>query len=116
MQGKSLEDRRFREELHEMFENQAHRIENASRALRVMAHPARLKILCVLRTGEHNVGELATYTGLAQATLSQHLCLLKDRGLLTSRKEGVYHYYQIKDEGIVRLFELIKEVFCEADA
>ena len=95
-----------------LFEHQEENIEKAVRCLKVLAHPARLKIICVLQTGEHSVQQLEQYVGIAQATLSQHLSLLKDRGILTSRRQGNFSLYRIADEDMIRMFELIKKIFC----
>ncbi|PCJ20028.1 MAG: transcriptional regulator [Candidatus Cloacimonadota bacterium] len=102
----------LKSQLNDMFNEQAEHIENASRALKVLAHPARLKILCVLKEGEQNVRCLEEYTGLAQATLSQHLSVLKDRGVLVSKRKGNFSYYNVKNENIIKLFNQIQETFC----
>lgn len=106
-------DKDFKNNLDQMFSEQGEHINNASRALKVLAHPARLKILCVLKEGEQNVRCLEEYTGLAQATLSQHLSILKDRGVLVSKRIGNFSYYNVKNESIVKLFDQIQATFCQ---
>lgn len=103
----------MKSELNELFGKQESNIEVASRALKVMAHPARLKILCILRDGEKNVQSLEFLTDLAQANLSQHLSLLKDRGLVKSRRDGNFSFYRIADDRVLGLFEQVKEIYCE---
>ena len=98
--------------LADIFENQEENIEKAVRCLKVLAHPARLKIICVLKTGEHSVQQLEEYVGVAQATLSQHLSLLKDRGILTSRRQGNFSLYRIANDDMVNLFDMIEKLFC----
>ena len=99
--------------MRDMFEHHEKDIERAVRSLKVIAHPARLRILCVLSTGEHTVQELEKYVGVSQSTLSQHLSLLKDRGIAKSRRDGNYSFYSVADPGYIRLFTLVKEMFCQ---
>jgi ArsR family transcriptional regulator len=98
--------------LNELFVEQADNIENAVRSLKVIAHPVRLKILCVLINGESTVQTLEKYVGIAQATLSQHLSLLKDRGILTSTREGNFSVYRLANRQIADLFEMIRHIYC----
>ena len=99
-------------ELDLLFGEQDENIETAAQCLKVLSHPARLRILCVLRGGEQTVQNLEYYTGIRQTTLSQHLSLLKSRGLLVSRREATYSFYRISNENIIELFDLIKEIYC----
>lgn len=71
----------------------------------------RLKILDVLGSGEaYTVSELAERTGIAQSTLSQHLKLMRDRGVLSRTKDGVHNYYRVTDMRIIEGIELVREV------
>mgnify|MGYP000719399867 CR=1 FL=1 len=99
-------------ELVQLFGEQEENIETAAQGLKVMSHPARLRILCALREGEQTVQNLEYYTGIKQSTLSQHLALLKSRGVLVSRRETTYSFYSFSNDQITKLFDLIKEVFC----
>ena len=98
--------------LDHLFVEQAGNIENAVRSLKVVAHPVRLKILCVLKDGESTVQALEKYVGVAQATLSQHLSLLKDRGILASTREGNYSVYRLANHKVADLFDMIQQLFC----
>ena len=102
----------LKSELTKLFGEQEENFENAAHFLKVMSHPARLRILCALREGEQTVQNLEYYTGIRQTTLSQHLSLLKTRGVLSSRRESTYSLYRFSNEQITGLFDLIKEVFC----
>ena len=99
-------------ELDQLFGEQNINIEIAAQCLKVMSHPARLRILCALRQGEQTVQNLEYYTEIKQSTLSQHLALLKSRGVLVSRRETTYSFYRFSNDKITQLFDLIKEVFC----
>ena len=101
-------------DLRSLFVDQQENINKATKCLRVLSHPAWLKILCILQQGEQNVQHLEYLTGLKQATLFQHLSLLKLHNVLNLRREGNYSYYQIADERFQRLFEMVKSIFCQA--
>ena len=105
--------RSLRDELNQLFGSQERNIDQATRSLKVLAHPARLKILCALRTGELTVQDLEYYTGLKQTTLSQHLSLLRARDIVTSRREANFSFYRIANDRILELFELIKDIYCK---
>ena len=73
-----------------------------------MAHPKRIQILRVLKGGEKSVNDLAKVTGIPQANMSQHLSLLRQLGLLSTRREGTNIYYSISDHRIVEACELVR--------
>ena len=102
----------LKRELEQLFGEQVANIETAAQCLKVMSHADRLRILCVLREGEQTVKNLEYYTEIKQATLSQHLALLKSRGVLVSRRETTYSFYNFSNDQIIQLFDLVKEVFC----
>ncbi len=77
---------------------------------KILSNPIRLEILNLLRGGEKTVGELVAAADLRQANLSQHLALMRQRGVLLARREGANVYYGISDPKIVRACELIREV------
>lgn len=74
---------------------------------RVLAEPARLQLLDVLREGEKSVTELMAATGLRQANVSKHLQLLYGAGFVVRRKEGLHVYYRIADEAIFQLCSIM---------
>ncbi|HSH42607.1 MAG TPA: metalloregulator ArsR/SmtB family transcription factor [Arenicellales bacterium] len=89
-------------------------IDQASRSLKAMAHPLRLKILCILcRTGEIGVQELVDRVGTSQSNISQHLSILRDKGILECRKEANKVYYRIRDPNIFKLMTSLRSAFCE---
>lgn len=61
----------------------------------VLADPSRLELLHLLGAGERTVGELVTATGLRQANVSQHLALLRQRGIVVPRRDGTTVYYTL---------------------
>ena len=102
----------LKSKLEQLFGEQEENIETAGQCLKVLSHPGRLRIMCALRGGEQTVQNLEYYTGIRQTTLSQHLSLLKSRGVLVSRRETTYSFYRIANDQITELFDLIKEIFC----
>ncbi|MEE2599806.1 MAG: metalloregulator ArsR/SmtB family transcription factor [SAR324 cluster bacterium] len=98
----------LKEELEQLFCSQEENFEIAAKSLKVLSHPARLRILCALRSGEQTVQNLEYFTGIKQTTLSQHLSLLKNSGVLVSRREATFSFYRISNKKIIELFDLIK--------
>lgn len=91
-------------------------IERASRSLKAMSHPIRLKILCVLSDREVSVQDIVEYVGTSQSNISQHLAILKDKGILQSRKDANRVYYRVGDVRTLRLIEMMHDVFCNEQA
>ncbi len=92
-------------------------IDIASRALKAMAHPLRLKILCILGTTldekqEISVQDLVERVGTSQSNISQHLSILRDKHILVSRKDANKVYYRIGEENILHLIEAMQIAFC----
>lgn len=91
-------------------------IHQAARSLKAMAHPLRLKILCILGSAtEVSVQEIVEQVGTSQSNISQHLSILREKGILNSRKDANKVYYSINDPRIVRLIGSLRDAFCTAD-
>lgn len=78
-------------------------LEDASRSFKAISHPLRLKILCVLGRDELSVQEILSIVGTTQSNVSQHLCLLKDKGIVASRKDANRVYYSVKNETVQKI-------------
>ena len=78
-----------------------------------MAHPKRIQIIAMLKGGEKTVNELAKLTGIPQANMSQHLSILRQLGLLVTRRDGTNIYYSISDDRIVEACELVRSCIGE---
>ena len=89
-------------------------IEIASRSLKAMSHPLRLKILCTLGGQEISVQDIVDNVGTSQSNISQHLAILRDKGILSSRKDANKVFYRVGDERTLRLIGMMQEVFCSA--
>lgn len=79
----------------------------------VFSHPTRLEILCLLREGEHSVGELAQALGLGMGNLSQHLAMMRERRILESRKEANQVFYRVANAKLLKAFDLLREILLE---
>ena len=95
----------------EFIENDEH-IEQASRALKAMSHPLRLKILCVLGDKEVSVQDIVDNVGTSQSNISQHLAILRDKGVLRTRKDANRVYYRVSDTRTLQLIGMMRDVFC----
>ena len=80
---------------------------------KTLANPIRLEILNLLRGGERSVNELTVLTGRAQATVSQHLAVLRQRGVVLARKEGINVYYEIANPKMIQACDMIRGVLFE---
>ncbi len=87
-------------------------IREASAAMQAMAHPLRLKILCLIGNQEVSVLEIVDAVGTTQSNISQHLGVLRDHGILHSRKEANKVFYRVQDERILKMIALTREIFC----
>ncbi|KKL84294.1 hypothetical protein LCGC14_1966160 [marine sediment metagenome] len=92
----------------------AHRLyERHAEMCKIFSHSARLEILSTLRSGEMSVGELAERIGLRLSNVSQHLAMMRDRGVLTTRREGTTVYYQVANPRMLEAFDILREVLFE---
>jgi DNA-binding transcriptional ArsR family regulator len=87
-------------------------IEQAAQAIKAMAHPLRLKILCLLGSQELSVQGIVEHVGTTQSNISQHLAILRDKDVLATRKEANFVYYRINDARTLKLVDMMREVFC----
>ncbi len=84
----------------------------AALAMKSIAHPLRLKILCVLADGELSVQDIVDNVGTSQSNISQHLAILRDKGVLYTRKDANRVFYRIDDPRIIKLVTMMRDVFC----
>ena len=80
---------------------------------KVFSNPTRLEILNLLRDKEMSVTELIKKTELSQANISQHLSIMKSKGIVTSNRRGKNVYYKITNLKIIKAFGIIREILTE---
>lgn len=93
-----------------MNESTRKRYEARARVAKAMAHASRLLILDLLQTGERCVGELTEAVGADQSTVSKHLAVLKDVGLVDVRRDGALNYYRVSCGCLDGFFSCLENV------
>lgn len=88
--------------------------ESAAGLLKAMANPARLQILCVLGEGELSVGQLNQRIPLSQSALSQHLAVLREDQLVSTRRESQTIYYAVRNGPALDVIRVLHSHFCSA--
>jgi len=83
----------------------------AAALLKALSNEKRLMILCRLGDRELQAGALCPLVGLSQSALSQHLALLREEGLVATRREGQSIFYHIADPAVVRVIATLAEIF-----
>ena len=82
--------------------------EQISEILKAIAHPARMEIIVRLKEDGCNVSEIQRNLGLPQSTISQHLRVLKNAGVLSSRREGTKVCYNVEMKEVIRIIEALR--------
>jgi ArsR family transcriptional regulator len=80
---------------------------------KVVTSPVRIQILDLLRDGEHTVSDLAESLGVPQPNVSQHLGIMRAKGILLARKEGVSVHYRLANPKIIKAFDIMREMLIE---
>jgi DNA-binding transcriptional ArsR family regulator len=85
----------------------------ASNTCKILANAKRLQILDLLRSGEMSVSNLAEEMGLREANVSQHLALMRQKGILSTRRDGVTVYYYLTNLKVIQAYDIMTEVLCD---
>jgi len=80
---------------------------------KTLAHPIRLAILHCLKNGEKTVNDLVETIGASQSNISQHLAIMRQRQIVTTRKVGSTVYYQVSSLKISQACDMVREVLVE---
>lgn len=86
--------------------------EDAARFLKLMANPHRLMVLCHLLEAEMSVSEINEHLPLSQSALSQHLAVLRNSGMVQTRREQQTIYYSLANQGVHAIIAELYEQFC----
>lgn len=84
----------------------------ACSVMKVLSNPDRLLLLCQLMEGEKNVSELQELVGIGQPTLSQQLGVLRNEGLVSTRREGKNIYYSLASTQVQAIMAVLYEQYC----
>jgi len=94
------------------FETMASHAGEAAALLKSLAHPARLLVLCRLVDGEATVTELQALGSLTMSALSQHLAVLREAGLVQTRREAQAIFYSLADSPALGVMHALHEAYC----
>ena len=84
--------------------------------LRTLANRNRLMLVCTLVEGEYSVGQLEEMLGIRQPTLSQQLTVLREAGLVETRRDAKQVFYRLTAAKAARLVEALHQIFCSEEA
>ena len=94
----------------------ARHAEDAAQFLKMMANPHRLMVLCHLLDAEMSVSEINAQVPLSQSALSQHLAVLRNSGMVQTRRSQQTIYYSLANEGVHAIIAELYEQFCAPQA
>ena len=97
-----------------MDEKTKYQLEARARIIKAMAHPARLFIIQTLQNGERCVCDLTEMIGSDISTVSKHLSLLKNAGIVQDQKRGNQVFYQLRTPCILRFLQCVESVLQES--
>ena len=83
--------------------------EHVAEVLKAVAHPVRLQIIELLETREMCVSDIVKAVGGKQAVTSQQLNMMRDKGVLSCRRDGMRVYYRIENENVIKLLHCISD-------
>jgi len=81
-----------------------------AKVVKAMAHPVRLMVIEFLKNGEHSFSEVFNLFKLDKSTVSKHLLVLKEAGIITSRKEGTDMIYKLEVPCVIDFFSCVTAV------
>lgn len=87
-------------------------IEKVARCMKALAHPLRLKVIFALNDQELSVQELVEAVGTTQSNVSQHLTIMREKNILSSRRDANQVFYSVGDCKVLDLVALTKTIFC----
>jgi len=93
--------------------NKRNIFEMQAEVCKTIANPKRLEIIHALKDGEKTVSELVEMLGVPKANVSQHLSVMRTKGVLVNRRDGVNIYYSISNRKVIEACTLMKDVLTE---
>ncbi len=89
-----------------------HSAKTIAQVMGAMAHPTRMKILCMLANREQTVNDLLAEIGTSQSNISQHVDALRRAGLIRSRRNRYYVYCSLAHSEMERIILMVRDLFC----
>lgn len=90
--------------------------DTAADLLKALANPQRLRVLCLLIEGERSVSQINQRVPLSQSALSQHLAVLREKGLVDTRKQAQTVFYRVAEGPVHRIIQTLHEIYCAVGA
>jgi ArsR family transcriptional regulator len=90
----------------------AEKVDAVAALLKSISHPTRLMILCLLQDGELSVSEIRETLQTTDANISQHLNILRNQGVVKSRKDSNFIYNRIADQRVIKLIDTLQGLYC----
>ena len=87
-----------------------------AKTLKAISHPLRLKILCCLNDGELSVKEIVEKSGAMQSNISQHLTFLRNKNILTARRDANRVFYRIAKLELIDVIKMMQALYCQHEA
>ena len=84
----------------------------AADLLKAMANPQRLRVLCLLLEGERSVGEINEQVELSQSALSQHLAVLREQQLVSTRRQAQTVFYSVAPGPVHDIIQILHSIYC----
>lgn len=91
------------------------RAEEVAELLRTLSHPSRLMLACTLSHDEFSVGALEETLGIRQPSLSQQLGVLREAGVVETRRDGKQIFYRLTGEKAARLIAALAAIYCTSE-
>lgn len=90
--------------------------DSAVGALKLLANVERMLLLCQLSQGEMCVSDLEAQLGIRQPTLSQQLGVLRNEGVVSTRREGKNVFYSVVDPDLLQIIALLYRLYCSKES
>jgi len=87
-----------------------------AKMLKAISHPLRLKILCCLNDGELSVKDIVEKSGSSQSNISQHLNYLRNKDILTARRDANRVFYRIAKLELIKVIKMMQALYCQDEA
>ena len=101
-------------DMHRQLDSLRASADDACRLMKTLSNRDRLLLLCQLAQGEQTVGALEALVGVGQPTLSQQLAVLRDEGLVATRREGKRIHYRVDSPQALAVLGVLYQQFCGA--
>lgn len=88
------------------------KITEAAKLMTMLSQPVRLRLMCILLSGEQSVLSLAESAGLSQPAMSHHLKKLRDADLVATRRDGQTIYYSLKGVEAAQVIKVLHSLYC----